>query len=104
MSGEEGASHFKNSSIKHPLSSEGAYVNLYLYNYIHTGKLTSNENVPVENAENATGDCSDSYSLPHLIWSAAEVDGVEVTHRPPTDRVDKVRGTYHHYTIIMSCQ
>ncbi len=34
VSGEEGASHFKNSSIKHPLSSEGAYVNLYLYNYI----------------------------------------------------------------------
>ncbi|XP_064386462.1 uncharacterized protein LOC135334994 [Halichondria panicea] len=73
LSGEEGASHFKNSSIKHPLSS----------------KLTSNENVPVENAENATGDRSDSYSLPHPIWSAAEVDGVEVTHRPPTDRVDK---------------
>ncbi len=35
-------------------------------------------------------DDKDSYSLPHPIWSEEDVMKVEVTHTPPTDKVDKV--------------
>ncbi|XP_064397733.1 uncharacterized protein LOC135344453 isoform X2 [Halichondria panicea] len=66
LADEPGASHFKNSAVKHPLSNQ----------------LSSDENSPVDPR-------GESYSLPHPIWNAAEVDGVEVTHKPPTGKVDK---------------
>ena len=59
---QEGAPHFRRSSVAHPLSNE---LKLKL-------------------------DDEHSYTLPHPIWSKEEAEAVKVTHEPPVSRTDKV--------------
>ena len=60
---QEGAPHFRRSSVPHPLAEE---LKLKL-------------------------DDEHSYTLPHPIWSKEEAEAVKVTHIAPVTKTDKVR-------------
>ena len=60
---EEGASHFRRSSVKHPLADQLA-------------PLPPEEKQP--------------YTLPHPIWSQEELEGVTISHEKPETKVDHV--------------
>lgn len=65
---EEGASHFRRSSVTHPLA----------------GKISS---LPKELQVGLGGEAP--YTMAHPIWSQEELEGVEITHTPPKTWVDK---------------
>ena len=70
---EEGAPHFRRSSVTHPLA----------------GKISS---LPKELRVGLEGESP--YTMPHPIWSKEELEGVEITHSPPKTWVDKVSDFY----------
>lgn len=73
LSLDEGAPHFKESTIQHPL----------------TDKISSLPSEGKAKGGSKDGVAGEDYTLPHPIWSREEAEAVQVTHTPPTDKVDK---------------